>query len=116
MAIPGEGKKVVIQLSEWVKLRLYDPLGSWTARTVRAVIAPSLCAPVILGMPFLMHNNIVIDLASRTVIDKISGFDLLHPTSPEIPKLPKKKLKEFFRDLKADRKLMVAELKMICAE
>jgi hypothetical protein len=117
MAIPGEGKKVVIQLSEWVKLHLYNPSGSWTARTVRAVIAPSLCAPLILQMPFLSHNHIVIDLASRTVIDKVAGFDLLHPTPPPtVPKPPKRKLKEFFRDLKADRKLMVAELKMICAE
>jgi hypothetical protein len=33
-----------------------------------------------------------------------------------ILKPPKKKLKQFFRDLKADRKLMVAELKMICME
>jgi len=61
MVIPRKGQKVKIELTEWVKLRLYNPSGSWTARTVCAVIAPSLCAHVILGMPFLSHNHIVID-------------------------------------------------------
>ena len=92
MAMPNEGPKRIILLYEWVKLRLYNPSGFWTSKTVRAVIAPSLCAPVILGTPFLAHNNIVIDHAARTVIDKMCGFDLLNP------------------------KPMVAELKMVCAE
>jgi len=63
MAMPGEGPKKVIMLYEWVKLRLYDPCNYWYSKTVRAVIAPSLCASVILGTPFLAHNNIVIDHA-----------------------------------------------------
>ena len=102
MAMPNEGPKRVILLYEWVKLRLYDPSSFWTSKTVRAVIAPSLCAPVILGTPFLQHNNIVIDHAARTVIDKTCGFDLLNPKPPAAPKQPKKKLKEFFCDLKED--------------
>jgi hypothetical protein len=44
------------------------------------------------------------------------GFDLLNPTPPAIPKPPQHKLKEFFCDLKEDPKLLVAELKMVCAE
>jgi hypothetical protein len=116
MAMPEDGSKCVVQLNEWVKLSLYDVSGLWTSKTVRAVIAPSLCAPVILGLPFLSHNNIVIDHSARTVIDKISGFDLLHPPPPPAPKIPKLKLKEFFLQLKADRALMLAELKMVCAE
>jgi hypothetical protein len=32
------------------------------------------------------------------------------------PPAPKTKLKDFFRQLKEDRKVMVAELKMVCAE
>jgi hypothetical protein len=116
MAMPEEGKKRVVQLKEWVKLSLYDVSGQWTSKTVRAVIAPSLCAPVILGLPFLSHNNIVIDHADRTVIDKVSGFDLLNPPPPPAPKAPKQTLKQFFLQLKADRALMLAELKMVCAE
>ena len=87
MAMPEEGKKHVVRLNEWVKLSLYDVSGSWTSKTVRAIIAPSLCAPVILGLPFLEHNNIVIDHAARTIIDKTCGFNLLHPPPPPPPKV-----------------------------
>ena len=116
MAIPGDSKKIVVKLFHWVKLRLYDPSGAWTLKTLRAVIAPSLCANVILGGPFLAHNNIVVDHSTRTAIDKLLNFDLLNPTEIA-PKLkPRMKLKDFFHKLKADRKLMIAELKMVCAE
>jgi hypothetical protein len=116
LAMPNQNSKRTLELSEYVKLQLYDPVGNWTSKTVRALIAPSLCAPVILGLPFLSHNNIVIDHALRTAIDKTLGFDLLNPTPPPAPKPPRQKLKEFFRDLQKDRKLLVAELKMVCAE
>jgi hypothetical protein len=82
MAMPDEGKKCVIELKEWVKLSVYDVSSLWTSKTVHAVIAPSLCAPVILGLPFLSHNNSVIDHATCTVIDKKSGFDLLNLPPP----------------------------------
>jgi hypothetical protein len=85
LAMPNQNSKRNLELSEYVKLKLYDPVGNWTSKTVRALIAPSLCACVILGLPFLSHNNIVIDHALRTAIDKVSGFDLLHPTPPAIP-------------------------------
>jgi hypothetical protein len=116
MAMPGEGKKQVVTMSEWVKLQLYDPLGGWQSKTIRAVIAPSLCSPVILGLPFLSHNKIIVDHQARTAIAKDSGFDLLNPKPPAPKPPPKKKLKEFFRDLQEDRKIMLAELKMVCAE
>ena len=77
MAMPEEGKKCVVRLNKWVKLSLYDVSGLWTSKTVRTIIAPSLCAPVILGLHFLEHNNIVIDHATCTVIDKTCSFDLL---------------------------------------
>jgi hypothetical protein len=74
---------------------------------------PSLCAPIILGLPFLLHNNIIIDHAARTVIDKLSNFDLLNPPPPPALKVWKPNLKEFFLNLKADRELMLAKLKMV---
>ncbi|KIM87980.1 hypothetical protein PILCRDRAFT_3692 [Piloderma croceum F 1598] len=88
LAMPDQNSIRTLELSEYVKLKLYDPVGNWTSKTVRALIAPSLCAPVILGLPFLAHNNIVIDHALRTAVDKVSGFDLLHPTPPATPKPP----------------------------
>jgi len=100
LAVPDKKSKRTIELSEYVKLQLYDPVGNWTSKTVRALIAPSLCAPVILGLPFLAHNNIVIDHALRTAIDKVSGFDLLNPTAPPAPNRPGENLKSFSVTLK----------------
>jgi len=69
---------------------------------------------MILGFPFLSHNDIVVDTSARMVIDKKCNFDLLHPVAPPPPAPPKQKLREFFKELQADRKLMVAELNMVC--
>jgi hypothetical protein len=63
-----------------------------------------------------VHNNIVVDHADQTAVDKISNFDILNPVAPPPKPLPKKKLKDFFKELQEDRKLMVAELNMVCAE
>lgn len=116
IAILDKNVKCVIVLSEWVKLSMNDPLGLWTSKTVCTIITPSLCAPVILGLPFLTHNNIVVDHACCTTMDKESGFDLLNPSPPPPPAPPKRKLKDFFHGLKEDCKMLVAELKMVCAE
>jgi Reverse transcriptase (RNA-dependent DNA polymerase)/RNase H-like domain found in reverse transcriptase len=116
LAMPAEGPKHIVCLSEWVKLKLYNTTGAWQSKTVHAIIAPSLCVPVILGGPFLTHNNIVIDHAARTAINKLSSFDLLNPKPLALPPQPKEKLKEFFRDLQSDRKLMLAELNIVCTE
>jgi hypothetical protein len=64
-------KKVVLKLYEYVKLRLYDSSGEYSAKSVRAIVAPNLVSPVILGLPFLSHNSIVVDHAARTAIDKL---------------------------------------------
>ena len=114
LAMEKNGRKVEIQFSEYVKLQLHDPDSYWTSKSVRAIIAPGLCAPMIQGLPFLAHNDIVVDASSRTVIDKKCNFDLLHPIPPVPTPPPKKKLPEFFKELQEDRKLMVAELKMVC--
>jgi hypothetical protein len=36
--------------------------------------------------------------------------------TPPPKKLPKKKLKDFFKDLQEDWKVMIAELNLVCAE
>jgi hypothetical protein len=66
---------------------------------------------MILGLPFLAHNNIVVDVSARTAIDKNTNFDLLHPVPPPPPKPPKQKLKDFFKELQQDRKLMNCRIK-----
>ena len=39
----------------------------------------SLCIPILLGLPFLKHNNILIDIEANTAIDKKNNFDFLNP-------------------------------------
>jgi hypothetical protein len=97
LAMENDGKKIQIQFSDYVKLQLHDPSALWSSRTVRAIIAPGLCAPMILGLPFLKHNDIVVDASACTAIDKKSAFDLLNPVIPVKP-VPKQKLKDFFKD------------------
>jgi len=109
-------QKVVVQLYDYVKLRLYDSSGEYSAKSIHAIVAPNLVAPVILGLLFLAHNSIVVDHNARTAIDVTQNFDLLHPTIRLPPPPPKKKLRQVLKDIEDDRKLMVAELNMVCAE
>jgi hypothetical protein len=85
LAMSPNSKKEIMELHEWVPLRLEDPSGLWKAWTVKAIVTLSLCAPVILGLPFLAHNHIVIDHADRTAVQKDTGFDLLGKNVPEKP-------------------------------
>jgi hypothetical protein len=46
---------------------------------VKAIIAPHLYVPLLLGLPFLVANHIIIDFATHTTIDKRCNYDLLNP-------------------------------------
>ncbi|KLO04004.1 hypothetical protein SCHPADRAFT_803526, partial [Schizopora paradoxa] len=72
------------ELREWVKIKPVSLDGRWSSRTLRAVIAPQLCAPILLGGPFLFSNKIVVDHESRSVIAKDNNYNLLQP-SPPVP-------------------------------
>ncbi|KAL6310447.1 hypothetical protein BKA93DRAFT_820868 [Sparassis latifolia] len=98
MAMADGDKKVVIKLSEYIRLSLHDPSSHWSARTVHAIIAPGLCSPVILGLPFLSHNCIVIDHELRTTVNKDTSFDLLnlHLFNETSPSMLRTTLKERF--------------------
>ena len=78
LTVSESNNHVVQTLTEWVKLRLYDPNDSWTARTVHAVVMPGLCTDIILGLPFLHMNRIVIDHEQNTCIAKEVNYDLLN--------------------------------------
>ncbi|KAJ3878601.1 hypothetical protein F5051DRAFT_327654, partial [Lentinula edodes] len=78
----SEGSPQIFTASSYCKLGLEDPSGAWSSRSVRALVVPSLCFPMVLGIPFLAHNFLVTDYSSRTVMDKTSGFDLMNPSAP----------------------------------
>ncbi|KAJ3990947.1 hypothetical protein F5050DRAFT_1582242, partial [Lentinula boryana] len=87
--------------NEFCKLVLEDPSLCWRSRSVRALIVPSLCAPMILGLPFLSFNHLIVNYASRSVIDSSCGFDLLNPVVPcPMPTLrpPKNRRRALFLD------------------
>ena len=102
-----------VTLHEFVKLSLYDTSGEYRAKTVRAIVALNLCCPVLLGLPFLSHNNIVVDHAKRTAIDKYQDFDLLNP-SIRSSQHPKKNLKPLYSEIMTVRKAVAKDLKVTC--
>ncbi|KAG3229868.1 hypothetical protein P692DRAFT_20718138, partial [Suillus brevipes Sb2] len=65
--------------SEYVILSPSSVNLDWTSRAIRAIIAPNLAVPLLLGGPFLSHNCLVIDHEYRTCIAKNSDYDLLNP-------------------------------------
>lgn len=111
-----DGNKSPTTLTEYVKLSLFSTDQHWQSRAVRAIIAPNLCAPVILGLPFLEVNCIVVDHELRTCIDKTSKYDLLNPVLPPPPPGPKLKLRKHIEFTKEANKLVQAELKWVLTE
>ncbi|KAJ7050610.1 hypothetical protein C8F01DRAFT_1000445, partial [Mycena amicta] len=77
-------------ITEYVKLPLLSRDYTYTSKPVRALIAPNLSFPIILGMNFLSRNHIVVDHHLRTVVDSRSQYDLLNP--PPLPTKPRKPL------------------------
>ena len=91
------------KLLDSLKLSLTSLDAAWTLKSVTALIAPRLCMPVILRLPFLIHDSIVTDHASCTCVDTV------------LPPPPRKPcLKEQIAETKADKKLMMAELMLVC--
>ncbi|KAJ3871000.1 hypothetical protein F5051DRAFT_316362, partial [Lentinula edodes] len=78
-AFQSNNQPAVPALTEFVRLKVDSIDGCFTSRSVPFIIAPGLCTQLLLGLPWLTHNNIVIDYAKRSCIHKPSGFDLLHP-------------------------------------
>jgi hypothetical protein len=53
-----------------------------------------------LGLPFLSHNNLVIDHALRKAVDIKLGCDLLNPTPPAEPSPLKRNWNKNFMNYK----------------
>ncbi|KAJ3993309.1 hypothetical protein F5050DRAFT_1577883, partial [Lentinula boryana] len=109
------GKPEIFYSTEFCKIALEDPLLCWRSRVVRALIVPSLCSPMILGLPFLSHNHLIMDYDARSVIDKTCGFDLLKPVplSP-VPLLPSPA--ERRRIVNKKQQVLLAQKKMVFQE
>ena len=72
--------KTTITFYNFVKLPLYDVAGRYHAKSICAIVMLNLCCLVLLGLPFLSHNNIVIDHAEQMAVDTSQNYDLLNPS------------------------------------
>jgi hypothetical protein len=102
-------------LYEYVKIALFAPDSSYVSCTVKAIITPGLCVPLLLGLPFLVSNNIVANFVANTTIDKTSNIDLLNPPV----RVCQRKLIELsvsIPDMKHYKKAVLRELVAICKE
>jgi len=108
-----QGENTITKLFDYVHLQLSSMNNEWSSKTVCALIAPGLCSNILLGLPFLVHNNIVIDHTARTAIDKESGFDLMNDND----RMPRKSTKKMVppkirvKQILENRKAMINELK-----
>jgi len=103
-----------IFLDHYVTLSLSSRNLRWTSRTFRAIIAPNLCSPIILGLPFFVRNEIVLDPSLRTAIHKETGFDLLNENALPLPAPPRPHHLLRRKQFKQDWKSCIAELKEVC--
>ncbi|KAJ3925235.1 MAG: hypothetical protein NXY57DRAFT_863999, partial [Lentinula lateritia] len=76
----GGGGSKVPTLTEYINLKVSSTDGTFNSRSVPFIIAPGLCTQLLIGLPWLSHNNIIIDYSSRSCIHKPSGYNLLSPT------------------------------------
>ncbi|KAF8798986.1 hypothetical protein BYT27DRAFT_7319795, partial [Phlegmacium glaucopus] len=74
----NEPKKIVT-ISHIVSFELSTRNNSWTSKTIRAFVAPGLCTSILLGLPFLVHNKIVIDCEAHSAFVKGTSMNLLSP-------------------------------------
>ena len=73
-----EKKIEPVLLLHYILLSLSTVDNSWTSKAVRTVIAPGFCMKVLLGLPFLIHNRIVVDHELLSTIVKDTSIDLLN--------------------------------------
>jgi hypothetical protein len=100
-------------LYEYVKIAPFTPDFSYVSRTIRAIVMPGLCVPLLLGLPFLVMNNIVANFTACTAIDRECNFDLLNPPLRIFPKMFAE-LAMSITDVKKEKKTMLTELKLVC--
>jgi hypothetical protein len=110
----SDKKKETMTLIDYVKFSVTSLDNAWTSKPIFAIIAPGLCLPLILGLPFLVKNDIVIDHTDRTAVDKVSSYDLLNPPIIKLPCPPPPKLRENIKQTKRIKERVLSELLTLC--
>ena len=116
VAIEDGKKKKKVTLYHYVKFAVTSLDNVWTSKTIHAIIALGLCMPVILGLPFLIHNDIITDHMERSCIDKKMGYNFLNPARVFPPPPPRKRATDQIRITKSTKKAVLTELKEVCRQ
>lgn len=106
-----------ITLHEFVYISPMSQYNNFVSRPVKALIAPHLCSKLILGLPFLVANQIVIDTSAGTAISKGDSIDLLTTDScptRQRPFLPKSLKKQQLARVIHCKKAVFNELLLRC--
>ncbi|KAG6860051.1 hypothetical protein C0995_016490 [Termitomyces sp. Mi166 len=116
LSAPNE-PKCIVTLTHYMKLSMASMDNRWNSKTIVTLMASGLCAPLVLGIPWLKKNSIVINYEAMTCVDKNANYDLFNlPALPAPPPRPRLWTKDILNQVCADQKAMLAELKYVCAE
>jgi len=102
-----------ITLHEYVIVSVFSYDQDWFSVSLHALVASGLCAPLILGLPFLESNALLADFEHQTLVDKRTNINIL----AAIPRPHKQKfvpLSKQIQQLRAERKALLVELKVVC--
>ncbi|PPQ76896.1 hypothetical protein CVT24_008781 [Panaeolus cyanescens] len=108
MSLALENAVRTVKLFNYALITLTSLNSAFIAKPVIAFIVPDLCSDILLGMPFLTHNDISLHCRSRRVIHNPSGFDLLNDNATIIERPHVKISPKQCRD--ARRKQLVSDI------
>lgn len=112
------------QIDKLTHYTIIDPASldnQFCSLTLHAVIAPGLCMPIILGLPFLYMNKVVCDYASQSCLvttTSPSYYLMVKQTKPAVPTLETSlpdvlaALKDHIMSLSFEEELEAHELKL----
>lgn len=77
---------------EYVKLEVTSGQGSWSSGVHLAKVTKGLPIPILLGIPFIVREDLVLDMALKTIYVRETGYDLVNPLLPVRVWQPKYKI------------------------
>lgn len=77
-AFVDEGSDGHSLLDSYVKVSVLSPCAQWTSKSQVFLICPNLHTDLLLGLDFIIKNEIIVDAAHGSAIVRSSNFDLLH--------------------------------------
>lgn len=88
-----------IVLTHYCRLYLQSPDSVWKSQAINTIICHDLHTNLILGLNFLVRNQIVVDATLHSAVAKETNYDLLNPPDPtllhkELVTTPAKRHKE----------------------